>query len=145
MARGEEGLQVLRNHVVEHRLAGIPGCVGGHGWCHTSPHGQQGEDGRTRRCSQIYCSNVQHTSKKLTSGCEETSSLHCLAAAVTLRCPRGGSGNRSKMTSTPPAFVIPMSCGWWRCRAGIRWEKPTTACAGITASWRAFRGRWLRG
>ena len=30
--------------------------------------------------------------------------------------------------------------GWWRCLAGIRGTKPTTACAGITASWRAFRG-----
>ena len=37
--------------------------------------------------------------------------------------------------------VIPMSSGWWRCRAGIRWKKPTSACIGITASWRAFRGR----
>jgi len=39
LARGEESLQVLRDHGVEHRLAGIPGCVGGNGWRHTSPHG----------------------------------------------------------------------------------------------------------
>ena len=38
--RGEKGLQVLRDHVVEHRAAGIPGCVGSHRWRHTSPHGQ---------------------------------------------------------------------------------------------------------
>src|SRR5262245_45428995 len=69
MARGEEGLQVLRNHVVEHGLAGIPGCVGGHGWCHTSSHGQQGEDGSTRRCPQLYCSFVQYTSKKVDEEC----------------------------------------------------------------------------
>ncbi len=25
--RGEKGLQVLRDHVVEHRAAGVPGCV----------------------------------------------------------------------------------------------------------------------
>jgi hypothetical protein len=40
MARGEESLQGLRDHGVEHRLAGIPGCVGSNGWCQTSPHGQ---------------------------------------------------------------------------------------------------------
>src|SRR5256884_9524977 len=66
MARGEEGLQVLRDHGVEHRMAGIPGCIGGNGWRHTSPHGQQGENGQARSCPQLYCSNVQYTSKKLT-------------------------------------------------------------------------------
>ena len=35
----------------------------------------------------------------------------------------------------------PNVVGWWRCRAGIRWKKPTSACIGITASWRAFRER----
>ncbi len=43
--RGEKGLQVLRDHVIEHRAAGISGCVGSHRWRHTSPHGQQGEKG----------------------------------------------------------------------------------------------------
>src|SRR5262252_1837619 len=66
LARGEEGLQVLRNYVVEHRAAGIPGCVGSNRWRHTSPHGQQGEKENARSCSSIYCSNVQYTSKKLT-------------------------------------------------------------------------------
>src|SRR5262249_36731877 len=68
----EKGLQVLRDHGVEHRMAGIPGCVGGHGWCHTSPHGQQGEDGSTRRCPQLYCSFVQYTSKKVDEGMRRT-------------------------------------------------------------------------
>src|SRR5215472_12714245 len=68
MARGEEGLQVLGDHVVEHRAAGIPRCVGGNGWRHTSPHGQQGENGRARSCPQLYCSFVQYTSKKLIRG-----------------------------------------------------------------------------
>src|SRR5262245_27106828 len=69
MARGEEGLQVLRNHFVEHRIAGITRCVGGNRWRHTSPHRQQGEEGSARSCPLIYCSNVQYTSKKLTREC----------------------------------------------------------------------------
>src|SRR5262245_43271660 len=79
MARGEAGLQVLRIHVVEHRLAGIPGCVGGNGGRHTSPHGQKGENGNARSCPPIYCSNVQYTSKKLTGKTEETCGTHRLA------------------------------------------------------------------
>src|SRR5205823_6314040 len=51
------------------RLAGIPGCIGGNGWRHTSPHGQQGENGQARSCPQLYCSNVQYTSKNLTREC----------------------------------------------------------------------------
>src|SRR5438128_3965147 len=47
-------------------MAGIPGCVGGNRWRHTSPHGQQGENGSARSCPQLYCSFVQYTSKKLT-------------------------------------------------------------------------------
>ena len=35
--------------------------------------------------------------------------------------------------------------GWSRCPAAIRERKATGACAGITASWRAFRARWSRG
>src|SRR5262245_3189163 len=64
--RGEEGLQVLRDHVVEHRAAGIPRCIGGYCWRHTSPHGQQGEKGSARSCLQLYYSFVQYTSKMLT-------------------------------------------------------------------------------
>jgi len=40
--------------------------------------------------------------------------------------------------------VIPRSCGWSHCQAGIRGTRPTTGCAGIMAWWRAFRGRWSR-
>src|SRR5262249_34048820 len=86
--RGEKGLQVLRDHMVEHRAAGIPRCVGGNGWRHTSPHGQQGENGRARSCPQIYCSFVQYTSKKLIRGWgrnthgEETRNTQRLAAVV---------------------------------------------------------------
>src|SRR5262245_43886357 len=69
MARGEEGLQVLRNHCVEHRIAGITRRVGGNRWRHNSPHRQQGEDESARSCPPIYCSNVQYTSKKLTREC----------------------------------------------------------------------------
>src|SRR5262249_25734324 len=68
MQRGEKGLQVRRDHVVEHRAAGLPRCVGGHRWCHTSPHGQQGESGSARRRLQLYCSFVQYTSKKVDEG-----------------------------------------------------------------------------
>src|SRR5215813_2751502 len=68
MQRGEKGLQVLRDYVVEHRAAGIPRCVGGHRWCHTSPHGQQGESGSARSCLQLYCSFEQYTSKKVDEG-----------------------------------------------------------------------------
>src|SRR5262245_53872196 len=68
MERGEKGLQVLRDHGVEHRLAGIPGCIGGNRWRHNSPHGQQGEDGSARNCPQLYCSFVQYTSKNLIRG-----------------------------------------------------------------------------
>src|SRR5262245_7540746 len=84
MARGEEGLQVLRDHGVEHRLAGIPGCVGGNRWCHNSPHGQQGNDGDARSCLSIYYSNVQYTSKKLTreGGENMRDTSPCRAAAV---------------------------------------------------------------
>src|SRR5215470_14668381 len=69
MARGEEGLQVLRDHVVEHRAAGIPRCVGSNRWRHTSPHVQVGSNGSARSCHQLYCSFVQYTSKKLTREC----------------------------------------------------------------------------
>src|SRR5215831_5041849 len=69
MARGEEGLQVLRNHFVEHRIAVITRCVGGNRWRHTSPHRQHGEEESARSCPPIYCSNVQYTSKKLTREC----------------------------------------------------------------------------
>src|SRR5205085_5433038 len=100
MARGEEGLQVLRNHVVEHRMARIPGCVGGNGWRYTSPHGQQGENGSARSCPQLYCSFVQHTSQMLTWECGERHGTHRLAPAATLRCPRDGSGKS--------AFEIPI-------------------------------------
>src|SRR5215831_10664132 len=68
MARGEESLQVLRDDGVEHRLAGISGCVGGNGWRHTSPHVQVGSNGSARICHQLYCSFVQYTSKKLIRG-----------------------------------------------------------------------------
>ena len=49
-------------------MAGIPGCIGSNGWRHTSPHGQQGEDGRVRGGLQIHCSNVQYTSKNSIRG-----------------------------------------------------------------------------
>src|SRR5215510_995207 len=84
MARGEEGLQVLRDHVVEHRAAGIPRCIGGHRWRHTSPHGQQGENGSTRRCHLIYCSNVQYTSKMFPEDTEETRGTHHRATVPSL-------------------------------------------------------------
>src|ERR671924_2107714 len=90
MARGEEGLQVLRNHVVEHRLARIPGCVGGNGWRHTSPHEQQGENGSTRSYPQLYCSFVQYSSEMLSRRGGGSTGTHHYAAAATLRCPRGG-------------------------------------------------------
>ena len=48
--RGEKGLQVLRDHCIEHRVTGIPGCVGGNGWRHNSPHIQEGRDGSARNC-----------------------------------------------------------------------------------------------
>src|SRR5215813_6922300 len=84
MARGEEGLQVLRNHFVEQRIAGITRRVGGNRWRHNSPHRQQGEDGSTRSCLSIYCSNVQYTSKKLTRECGRNmrDASPCRAAAV---------------------------------------------------------------
>ena len=85
--RGEEGLQVLRNHVVEYRIAGITRCIGGNRWRHNSPHGQQGMDRRTRSCPSIYCSNVQYTRKKLTRECggNMRDASPCRAAAVTKR------------------------------------------------------------
>src|SRR5438093_1265529 len=58
--RGEKGLQVLRDHVVEHRAAGIPRYVGGHRWRHTSPHLDVGRDGSARICYLLYCSYVQY-------------------------------------------------------------------------------------
>src|SRR2546428_5500707 len=63
--RGEKCLQLLRDHVVEHRTAGIPRCVGGHRWRHTRLHRQQGEEGSTRNCHLLYCSYVQYTSEML--------------------------------------------------------------------------------
>src|SRR5215470_12801035 len=84
MARGEEGLQVLRDHVVEHRAAGIPRYVGGHCWRHTSPHGQQGEQGSTRSCHPIYCSNVQYASKIFPEDTEETRGTHHRATVPSL-------------------------------------------------------------
>src|SRR5262249_40472072 len=54
LARGEKGLQVLCNHRIEHRMTGIPGCVGGHRWCHNSPHDQEGSKGSAINCYLIY-------------------------------------------------------------------------------------------
>ena len=90
IARGEESLQVLRDHGVEHRLAGIPGCVGGNRWRYNSPHGQQGEKGSARNCPQLYCSFVQYTSKMLPQDVGETRSMRRLASARVSRCPSGG-------------------------------------------------------
>src|SRR5262249_42355459 len=84
MQRGEKGLQVLRDHVVEHRATGIPRCVGGHGWRHTSPHGQQGENGSTRSCHSIYCSFVQYASKMFPEDTEETRGTHHRATVPSL-------------------------------------------------------------
>src|SRR6266571_7019353 len=100
MARGEEGLQVLCDHVVEHRAAGIPRCVGGHRWRHTSPHEQQGEEGSARSCLQLYCSYVQYTSKMLPRRCGGNTGTHRRAAAATLCCPGGGGGKS--------AFIFPI-------------------------------------
>src|SRR5262249_10593485 len=91
--RGEKGLQVLRDHVVEHRAAGIPRYVGGHRWRHTSPHGQQGEKGNARSCLPIYCSFVQYTSKIF--GWREEGNKRYAP-----RCPCGASGKI--------AFVFPI-------------------------------------
>src|SRR5919204_1232307 len=92
MQRGEKGLQVLRDHGVEHRMTGIPRCVGGHRWRHTSPHGQQGENGNARSCPQLYCSLVQYTSTILTWECGGKTRYAPPAPAATLRCPHGGGG-----------------------------------------------------
>src|SRR5215510_9727751 len=89
MPRGEKGLQVLRNHSVEHRLAGIPGCVGGNRWRHTNPRRQQGVDGRTRSYPQLYCSFVQYASKMLCRRCGGNTGTHHHVAVATLWCPHG--------------------------------------------------------
>src|SRR5262249_19321946 len=86
----EEGLQVLRDHVIEHRTAGISGCIGGNRWRHKSPHGQQGEDGSARSCPQLYCSFVQYASEMFSRRGGGNTGTHHHAAAATLRCPRGG-------------------------------------------------------
>src|SRR5262249_52261938 len=95
--RGEQGLQVLRDHVLEHRAAGIPRCVGDHCWRHTSPHVQVGRDGSARICHLLYCSYVQCTSKML--GWEEAGNKRYAP-----RCPRGSS---SKIP-----FEIPLHAGY---------------------------------
>src|SRR5262245_5024524 len=87
-------------------MAGIPGCVGGHGWCHTSPHGQQGEDGSTRRCPQLYCSFVQYTSKKVDEGMRRKYAGYTTLPPPSLcviRYPHGGGGKI--------AFVFPIRLG----------------------------------
>src|SRR5215831_12310403 len=67
MQRGEKGLQVLRDHVVEHRAARIPRCVGGHRWRHTSPHGQQGERAEVPEVAFNYTAHLfSIQAKKLT-------------------------------------------------------------------------------
>src|SRR5438093_5639534 len=116
--RGEKGLQVLRDHSVEHRMAGISGCVGGNCWRHASPHVQVGSNGSARSCHQLYCSFVQYTSKIFCWG-EEGNTQYappcCCARAVLSvrqRCKR--------------AFVFPIHTAW-----------PTTACpyAKLRAPW----------
>ena len=104
LARGEQGLQVLCDHVVEHRAAGIPRYVGGHRWRHTSPHGQVGRDGSARSCQQLHCSFVQYTSEMFPRRCGGNTGTHHHAAAATLRCPRGGWQKvRLKFLYTPPS------------------------------------------
>src|SRR4030095_15319870 len=113
MQRGEKGLQVLRDHVVEHRAAGIPRCVGGHRWCHTSPHGQQGESGSARRCPQLYCSFVQYTSKKVDEGMRRKYAGYTTLPPPSLcvsRYPHGGGGKI--------AFVFPIRRAALEVRAG---------------------------
>src|SRR5215471_4189421 len=109
MARGEESLQGLCNHSVEHRLAGIPRCVGGNRWRHTSPHGQEGEDGRARICPLLYCTYVQYTSKMFGWGKKETSGMHRVVRAA------AGAKYRLKFlyTCTPGGVscTAPTPCG----------------------------------
>src|SRR5262249_23847592 len=71
------------DHVVEHRAAGIPRCVGGHRWRHTSPHVQVGRDGSARIRHLLYCTYVQYTSKMFGWG-EEGNKRYAP------HCPRGG-------------------------------------------------------
>ena len=52
---------------------------------------------------------------------------------------------RNKTITIPTSSDIRRSCGWSRCRAVIHGRRPTSACDGTTASWRAFRGRLWRG
>src|SRR5215831_14964562 len=80
--RGEKGLQVLRDHVVAHRAAGIPRCVGGHRWRHTSPHVQVGRDGRARICRLLYCTYVQYTSKMFGWGKKKTRGMRRVVRAA---------------------------------------------------------------
>src|SRR5215510_2139970 len=70
--------------MVEYRAAGIPRCVSGHGWRHTSPHGQQGEKGSARSCHSIYCSNIQYASKMFPEDTEDTRGTHHRATVPSL-------------------------------------------------------------
>src|SRR5262249_47499210 len=112
MARGEEGLQVLGNHFVEHRIAGITRRVGGNRWRHNSPHRQQGEDGSARSCPPIYCSIVQYTSKKLTrewgGNMRDASPCRAAVAKSTFGIPIHRSPDRRTLVSRKPTTRLPI-------------------------------------
>ena len=64
--RGEKGLQVFRDHVVEHGAARIAGFVGGNSWRHESTHVQHCGDRGDKKCRRLYCT-YEHYSRKITS------------------------------------------------------------------------------
>jgi len=76
--------------------------------------------------------------------CSKRPSSRRSARCTRSSCSCSRSPSRSKTTSTPTASVIPMSSRLWHCRVAIRAKNASTACAGTTVSWPAFRGRCWR-
>ncbi len=62
--RGKKGLQVFRDHVVEHGATRVTGFVSGNSWRHESTHVQHCGDRGERKCHQLYCS-YEHYSRKI--------------------------------------------------------------------------------
>jgi hypothetical protein len=123
VAQGEKGLQVYRDHFVEHRATWSAGFVGRNSRRPKSPHGQHRGEGSARSCRRLYCT------------AEETSGTRHLAAAPAPRCPRGCGGKASGL----PVAAVTEHCG------KIPFEIPilrTRACVKAAPS---ARQRWPSG
>src|SRR5436190_19081596 len=99
MERGEEGLQVLRNHVVEHRMARIPGV---RSWQLLAPYEPPRTAGREWKCRELPSNILLKYSvykQKIGPGMRRKH-----AGRIALPC--GGGGKKCVWNSYTPGSAI---------------------------------------